>query len=99
MADMSELGTELVGIMKEGLRARGWLGPIQVAELKKTQNSELAAANTTIENLETKIRNLRTVLDDTHGSLLDAYQKGSLSDRGCAVIAAHIEEELEKIID
>ena len=95
MSDLSELGTELVSIMKDGLRAQGWLDPIQVTELKKEQNSEIMDEDAKIENLETKVRDLKTLMKEVHDQLFDAYHKGSLSARGCATIAAQIKDELE----
>lgn len=94
MADYEGLGAELVGIMKDGLRAQGWMDPAQVQKLKEQQDSELIDDVTKIEDLEVKIEQQRVVLKETHDQLFEAYNQGSLSARGCATIAARIKDEL-----
>jgi hypothetical protein len=85
--------------MKDGLRAQGWMDPIQIEELRKDQNSELIDDANKIDDLEVRVTQLQTLANDTRNSLMEAYQQGSLSARGCATIAANIEDELKKIFE
>lgn len=92
------LSEELLQVMKDGLKAQGWIDFEELTNLKAKQAKELNDFSTEIEKLNTKIIQMREVLLNTRLTLMDAYQKGSsLSAHGCAQIAAGIEAELDKL--
>lgn len=98
MSEFDELSKELVSIMKAGLRAQGWMDPIQIQEMKEEHSEELTTAGIEMGKLITKADLLREVVTETHLILLDAHQKGSsLSAHGCAEIAKNIEEKLKAV--
>lgn len=97
MAEMSDLGQELITIMKDGLKAQGWLDAAQVTELMLKNNADLADAGGELDDSKEREKKLRLLLGDTYNTLMEAHNHGSLSAHGCAEVASRIEDGLKEI--